>query len=79
MYEPNPSYNPGDVVPADKDPQYTTDFAMWQRTCAQLWTPLLESAGCQVVITAHQHEYRFDAPTQTRCWAQIVGGAKNVL
>ena len=74
LYEPNPGYNPGDVAPADKAPQYTTDFAMWQRTCAQLWTPLLEKAGCQVVITAHQHEYRFDAPTQTRCWAQIVGG-----
>lgn len=74
LFESNPRYNPGDVAPADKDPQYTHDFAMWQRTCAQLWCPLLEKAGCQIIITAHQHQYRYDAPTQDRCWAQIVGG-----
>ena len=47
---------------------------MWQRTCAQLWAPLLEQAGCQLVITAHQHRYRYDAPTAERPWAQLVGG-----
>ena len=74
LFDPDPRMNPGDVAPADKDPQYTTDFAMWQRTCAQLWTPLLAEAGCQVIITAHQHQYRYDAPTADRPWAQIVGG-----
>lgn len=74
LFESNPRYNPGDVAPADKDPQYTHDFAMWQRTCAQLWTPLLAQAGCQLIITAHQHCYRYDAPTPDRTWAQIVGG-----
>ena len=74
LFEPDPRLNPGDVAPADKDPQYTTDFAMWQRTCANLWGPLLQKAGCQLVITAHQHQYRYDAPTQDRCWAQMVGG-----
>ena len=74
LFDANPHANPGDVAPADKDPQYTTDYAMWQRTCAQLWTPLLAEAGCQLIITAHQHCYRYDAPTTDRSWAQIVGG-----
>ena len=78
LYDPDPTRNPGDVAPADKDPKYTTDFAMWQRTCAKLWTPLLQKAGCQLIITAHQHAYRFDAPDGTRKWAQMVGGGPNL-
>jgi len=74
LFASDPSYNPGDVAPADKDPQYSTDFALWQRTCAKLWCPLLEKAGCQLIITAHQHRYSYDAPTAERSWAQIVGG-----
>lgn len=78
LFDPNPKRNPGDVSPADTDPQYDTDYAMWQRTCAQLWTPLLEKAHCQLIITAHQHRYRYDEPTATRPWAQIVGGGTNM-
>ena len=78
LFDPNPKRNPGDVSPDDKDPQYSTDYAMWQRTCAQMWTPLLEKARCQLIITAHQHRYRYDAPTATRPWAQIVGGGPNM-
>lgn len=74
LFDSNPKHNPGDVAPDDKDPRYSTDFAMWQRTCAELWTPLLQQAGCQLVITAHQHRYRYDAPTAERTWAQVVGG-----
>ena len=39
-----------------------------------MWTPLLQEAGCQVIITAHMHEYRYDAPSGSRKWAQVVGG-----
>ena len=39
-----------------------------------MWAPLLKAAGCQLVITAHQHRYRYDAPTADRPWAQILGG-----
>ncbi len=74
LFDNNPRHNPGDVAPADTDPQYSTDFAYWQRTCARMWMPLLEEAGCQLVITAHQHRYRYDAPTAERHWGQIVGG-----
>ena len=74
LYDENPNANPGDVAPADVDPRYTWDYADWQRPCYLLWSPLLEEAGCQLVITAHQHVYRFDAPTKDHSWAQIVGG-----
>ena len=74
LFDDDPRANPGDVAPADKDPQFSTDYAAWQRTCAQLWSPLLEQAGCQLVITAHQHRYRYFAPSPSRSWAQIVGG-----
>ena len=78
LFDPRPEANPGDIAPADYDPRYTTDFAIWQRTCSKLWAPLLEKAHCQLVITAHQHSYRYDAPDQTRSWAQIVGGGPNL-
>ena len=74
LYDPNAKHNPGDVAPADSDPRYDSNFAMWQRTCAQMWAPLLEKAGCQLIITAHQHRYQYHAPTAERSWAQIVGG-----
>ncbi len=74
LFDPDPKRNPGDLAPADTDPRYSPDFAMWQRTCARLWCPLLEEAGAQLIITAHQHRYRYDKPTAERPWAQIVGG-----
>ena len=78
LFDDDPTHNPGDVSPADKDPAYTKDFALWQRTCANMWTPLLQKAGCRVIITAHMHKYRFDAPTGSRKWAQIVGGGPKI-
>ena len=74
LFDPRPDANPGDVAPADSDPRYRTDFAAWQRTCANLWNPSFEKAGVQLVIAAHQHKFRYDAPTKDRKWAQIVGG-----
>ena len=74
LFDSRPNANPGDLAPADKDPQHTPDFAVWQRTCANLWGPYFKKAGVQLVITAHQHQFRYDAPTTDRPWAQIVGG-----
>jgi hypothetical protein len=79
LYDPNPKANPGDVFPDDKDEKYNTNFAMWQRTCAKLWGPLLEEAGCQLLITAHQHCVRFDKPNEVHKWFQIVGGGPNMM
>ena len=74
LFDDDPTHNPGDIAPNDTDPRYKHTFALWQRTCAKLWGPALQKAGCQLLITAHQHRYRYDAPTADRCWAQIVGG-----
>ena len=74
LFDAQPWANPGDVAPADAAPQYRHDYAIWQRTCANLWGPSLKNAGVQLVIAAHQHCFRYDAPTKERPWAQIVGG-----
>jgi len=39
-----------------------------------MWGPLFVRAGVQVVVAAHEHEYRYDEPSADRPWAQIVGG-----
>lgn len=78
LFDARPKENPGDLYPADKSPEYEGDFASWQRTCYQLWSPLLEKAGCQLVIAAHQHVYRYDAPCKEHSWAQIVGGGPDM-
>ena len=72
LYDSNPRANPG--IDDKTGGKYSANFAYWQQVCAQLWMPLLEKAGCRLVVTAHQHRYRYDAPDATRSWAQIVGG-----
>ncbi len=66
LYDPDPEANPGDNE---------VDYAAWQRHCNQLWSPLFEEYGVQLVITGHRHKYRYDAPTAERPWAQIVNDA----
>lgn len=78
LWDDDPSHNPGDVAPADYDPKYTTDYAYWQRTCHDMWGPLLEGAHCQLLITAHTHRYRYYEPGPSHAWAQIVGGGSSM-
>ncbi len=56
---------------AKVDPQ---DYAYWSRECHDLWAPILEKGGVKLVVCGHTHQFRFDAPTATRPWAQVVGG-----
>ena len=78
LYDPRENVNPGDLFPADIAPNYEGDFAEWQRTSANLWGPLLEEAGCHMLITAHQHRYRLDMPNEKHSWYQIVGGGPHM-
>jgi len=73
LYDSDPRSNPGDV---DKNGggKYKHDFAIWQRTCKNLWGPLFEKHGVQVVVTAHQHRYRYDEPNAEHAWGHVVGG-----
>lgn len=78
LFDPNPKENPGDLYPADVDDEHNGNFAAWQRTCYNLWGPLLEEARCQLLLTAHQHRYRLDQPNEVHKWMQIVGGGPDM-
>ncbi len=67
LFDPDPNADAG-VVP------HPTKFALWQKECADLWGPIFERYHVQLVITAHRHAYRYDAPGGGRSWAQIVAG-----
>ena len=73
IFDADPASHPGDVAD-NGGGRYRTDYAEWQKQCHDLWAPLLERHGVQLVVAAHQHQYRYDAPDSGRCWAQIVGG-----
>ena len=79
LYEPNPRQNPGDVVPDDADPRYYHPWAAWQRTCAEMWGPLFEKAGVQLVCTGHQHVFRYNPPEPGRSWAHMIGGGPDFI
>ena len=51
-----------------------TDFAHWSRECFDLWNPIMEKAGVQLVVAGHTHRYRHDLPSPGRRWHQVVGG-----
>ena len=65
LVETWPGANPGDRL---------EDFAIWQKECADLWGPVLSANGVQLVLSGHQHAYRFDPAKDGRSWAEIVGG-----
>ena len=53
------------------DPQ---DYAYWSKECFELWNPIMEKAGVQLVVAGHKHRYRHDLPSPGRRWHQVVGG-----
>jgi len=73
IFDDDPTSHPGDLCD-NGGGKYTTDFAHWQKQCHDLWSPLFEKHGVQLVIAAHQHRYRYHAPTADRSWGQIIGG-----
>ena len=50
----------------------------WLCRCGDIWGPLLDEAGCQVVIAGHTHRYRYDAAVPGHRWKQIVGGGPDM-
>jgi len=78
LYDDNPRTNPGDLAPDDRAPGYYCDYAFWQRTCFNLWNPLLVKADVKLVVAAHLHWLRRYKPGPGRPWTQIVGGGCSV-
>jgi UDP-2,3-diacylglucosamine pyrophosphatase LpxH len=66
LFDDSPKANPGDIAEG---------YASWQRPCHDLWSPLFEKHGVQLVVCAHTHKHRFDAPKDGRTWAQLVAGS----
>ncbi len=64
-----PGANPGTVL---------EDYAVWQKECADLWGPVLTANRVQLVIAGHKHRYRYDAPTDTRPWAELMCGGRGM-
>ena len=66
LFDDAPDANPGDLAEG---------YASWQRQCHDLWSPLFEKHGVQMVVTAHQHKSRFNVPAAGRSWAQVIAGS----
>ena len=79
LYDSRANQNPGDVEPDDCDPRYMYPWAAWQRPCAKMWGPLFDKAGVQLVVTAHQHVFRYDPPSGGRTWGHMVGGGPDFI
>ena len=62
-----PGANPGTTL---------VDYAVWQKECADMWGPILTANKVQLVLAGHTHHYRYDAATDTRSWAEIIGGGR---
>ena len=65
IYDEDPNANGGDVLER---------WAQFQRQAGNLWGPLLSKYGVQILIVAHRHRFKYDAPSGDRTWAQLCGG-----
>ena len=71
LYDANPAHNAGDAIDEGM-------AAEWHRPCAQMWGPLFEKAGVNLVITGHTHRFRHDPPGDGRTWDHIVCGGCDI-
>ena len=47
--------------------------ASWVRECNELWGPVLDRHGVQLVVCGHEHDHRWNEDTGYR-WKQVLGG-----
>ena len=60
---------PWDGSTVDKD-----GYAYWSRECRDLWAPVFERHGVQLVVCGHKHRFDFFPATKERPWAMVIGG-----
>lgn len=65
LFDDSPDANGGDVM---------VRWATFQRQAANLWGPLLNQHGVQLLVNGHMHRFRYDKPSGERAWSQLVGG-----
>ena len=49
-------------------------YAYWSRECRDLWAPIFEHHGVQLVVAGHKHLFEFFSATAERPWAMVIGG-----
>lgn len=49
-------------------------YAFWSRECHDLWAPIFEKAGVQLVVTGHKHKFDFFPACKEHPWAMVIGG-----
>ena len=49
-------------------------YAYWSRECHDLWAPIFEKAGVQLVVTGHKHKFDFFPACKEHPWAMVIGG-----
>ena len=69
LHDNNPKVNPGNIL--DR-------WAYIQWPARQMWGPLFEKYGVQLLIAAHLHRFGYNEATPERSWAQIVGGGPEI-
>lgn len=69
LHPTHPKANPGGNIYGDN-----SDYAGWEKSCSDLWSPLLSKAGCQLVCCAHTHRPTFHPAEGERKWAMMVTG-----
>lgn len=60
---------PWDGSTVDKD-----GYAYWSRECRDLWAPIFEKGGVQLVVTGHKHRFDYFPASAERKWAMVIGG-----
>ena len=48
--------------------------ASWIRACNELWGPILDRYGIQLVVCGHEHLHRWDDKVPGHGWSQVLGG-----
>ena len=48
--------------------------ASWIRECNELWGPILDRHGVQLVVCGHEHLHRWDDAVPGHSWSQVLGG-----
>ena len=49
-------------------------YAYWSRECRDLWAPIFEKGGVQLVVAGHKHRFDFFPADGKRPWAMVIGG-----
>lgn len=67
------SFPPWDGTTVDSE-----GFAYWSRECRDLWAPIFEKGGVQLVVCGHKHRFEYFPATVEHPWAMVLGGGPEI-